>query len=375
MSSDTTVINHACHVLDGMHNDDATRCWMRLLRHGIAFRIEATAEDLEDTSFHQQWRALFGTEAPPRETSHEVIERWDQLCNLLIETSLPVLQDLAPEEITCDRSLRACFHTPTYHLQIARDPLSGAVHASVASGPVDGSPSGCQVAKVGDLDAFAPGLTHYSSGDVEVIDSEAGLSMPPRKVRTPDGAVHGFKACVQDSKRLDTDHVSNRSRDVIRVYLQLHKDPLGETGMPSVSGIVVDEGALAGILLQDIAGAKNLASRLQATATVQELERVRRLAPGWLARISSIVAQLHRRGFCLNDEGSGIEIHESQLVVDDDDRVWLPLASIFQMDEEVEERLRLTSKDEEVVRQVFERFVPEQLKKREAQTASTVTDQ
>jgi hypothetical protein len=52
MSSDPTALNNACYVLDGMHNDDATKCWVEILRHGVVFRIEALSANLEDTSFH-----------------------------------------------------------------------------------------------------------------------------------------------------------------------------------------------------------------------------------------------------------------------------------------------------------------------------------
>ena len=276
---------------------------------------------------------------------------------------------LAPE-VPRDRSLWACFHTPTYHLQLVRDPVSGAVHASVTSGPVDGSPSGCQVAKVGDLDAFAPGLTRYALRDVEVVEPDGESSFPPGKVRTPDGVLHGFKACVQDAKRPGTDHVSNHHWDTIRAYLQLHKNPLDNApGIPSVSGIAIeDEGELAGVLLQDIQATGNLASRLH---SISGLEKVRQLAPAWQARISSIVAALHGRGYCLNEEISQCDLDESELVVDKDDCIWLPLSHIFLLDNKGSDGFReRVNKDEDAVRRVFEEFVPGELKKREAESES-----
>lgn len=86
---------------------------------------------------------------------------------------------------------------------------------------------------------------------------------------------------MQDSKRLGTNRTSNHSRDAIRTYLELHKDPLEARGIPSVSGIVVDEGTLAGVLLQNIHAAQNLASRLSSITTVEGLDRVRQLVPAW----------------------------------------------------------------------------------------------
>jgi hypothetical protein len=370
MSADTTTTNNVCHILDGMHNDPATKCWVRLLRHGVVFRIDAHAGDLKDTPLLQQWQTLLKDLYAPGVTTQDRIDRWDQLCNVLIETSLPVLEDLAPEAPR-DRSLRACFHTPTYHLQLIRDPASGAVHASVTGGPVDGSPSGCQVAKVGDLDAFAPGLAQYSSRDLEIVETDRGSSFPPGRVRAPDGAVHGFKACVQDGKRLGTEHVSNHHWDAILAYLQLHKIPLDVPGIPYVSGIVVEEeGQLAGVLLHDIRATGNLANRLSNITTVDGLQKVRQLAPGWQARISSLVAQLHGRGYCLNEEISQCCLDESTLFLDEDENIWQPLSEIFQLDKQLNEFRERASKDEEAVRRVFEEFVPEELKKREAEMAS-----
>jgi hypothetical protein len=369
MSSDATTINNACYVLDGMHNDPPTKCWVRLLCRGVVFQINALADDLKDTSLLQQWQTLLKDLYAPGMTIQDRIDRWDQLCNVLIGTSLPVLEDLAPEAPR-DRSLWACFHTPTYHLQLIQDPASGAVHASVASGPVDGSPSGCQVAKIGDLDAFAPGLTHYSSRDVEIIERGGDPSFPPARVTTPDGAIHGFKACVQDSKRLGTDHVSDHHWDAICAYLQLHKDPLGVPGIPSVSGIVVEEeGGFAGVLLQDIRATGNLADCLSNNniTTVERLQRARQLAPKWEGRVSSIVARLHGRGYCLYEEISQCGIDESILCVDEDDEIWLPLSGIFLMDRESDEFRKRVRRDEEDVRKVFDRFLPEELEKRAAE--------
>jgi len=362
MSSDTTVLYNACYILDGMHNDDATKCWVEILRHGVVFRIEALSANLEDTPFHQQWQTLLKDLYAPGMTIQDRIDRWDQLCNLLIDASLPVLQNLAPEA-PADRSLRAHFHTPTYELQIARDPASGAVHASIASGPVDGLPSRCQVANVGDIDAFAPGVKQYPAHDIEVLEPNAESSFPPRRVRMPGGTIHGFKACVKDATRLPTNHVENHHKDAIHAYLALHKEPLGVPGIPSVAGVVVDEGALAGVLLEDIEGAQNLPSRLETVATVEGVERVRGLVPGWRARIEAVVERLHSRGFCLNREVSQSSLDESLLIVDKDDCIWLPLSSIFQMDEDREELRTHVNKDKEAVRQILEQYVLEELTK------------
>lgn len=105
MSSNTRTINNFDHVvLDGMHDDKATKCWIRLLHHGVAFRIEASADNLEGTPLYQRWQALFQTEDTPGMAPGDRISRWDQLCDLLIESSLPVLQDLASKGLY-DRSL------------------------------------------------------------------------------------------------------------------------------------------------------------------------------------------------------------------------------------------------------------------------------
>jgi hypothetical protein len=360
MSPNTGTIDEANHVVLGsMHDDKATKCWLRLLRHGVAFRIDASVDDLEGTPLHRRWQVLFEIEDPPGMAVQDRIDRSEQLCNLLVETSLPVLQDLAPE-VPYDRSLRRCFHTPTYYLQLVRDSASQEVRASVTSGPIDESPYGYQTAKEDDFGAFGVGLKQHSSGEIRLIETETALSVGPRRVETPDGAVHRLLACSQDRKHLGTGHISNHSRDAIRAYLQLHRDPLRVPGVPAVSGIVVDGDAFAGILLQDIQSAGNLATYLDAITTAKRLETARRLASGWHARISSVVAALHDRGYYLHDEISEFDIDGATLFVDEDNEIWLPLSQISQQHEGID-RSRELVKDEEAVRRVFEQYVPERL--------------
>jgi hypothetical protein len=328
MSSNTRTIDAANHVVLGsMHDDKATKCWLKLLRHGVAFRIDASVDDLEGTPLYRRWQVLFENEDAPGMTIEDRINRSEQLCNLLVETSLPVLQDLAPET-PYDRSLRRCFHTSTYYLQLIRDSASQDVRASVTSGPVDESPYKYQTAKEDDLGAFDLGLKQHSSGEIKFVETEVALSMGATKVTTLDGAVHRLLACSQDRKRLGTDYISNHSRDAIRTYLHLHKDPLKVSGVPAVSGIVVDEDAFAGILLQDVQSAGNLATHLDAVASAECLETARQLASGWQARISSVVTALHNRGYYIHDEFSELGIDESTLFIDEDNEIWLPLSQI-----------------------------------------------
>jgi hypothetical protein len=184
--------------------------------------------------------------------------------------------------------------------------------------------------------------------------------MGPRNVETLDGAVHRLLACSQDRKHLGTDHISNHSRDAIHAYLHLHKDPLKVPGVPAVSGLVVDEDAFAGILLQDVQSAGNLATHFDAIATAERLQIARRLASEWQARISSVVAALHDRGYYLHDEISEFGINESTLFIDEDE-IWLPLSQVSQQNEEIDRSSELVNKDEDAVRRVFEQYVPEKL--------------
>jgi hypothetical protein len=361
MSSNTTTIDGANHVVLGsMHDDKATKCWLRLLRHGVAFRIDASLDDLEGTPLHRRWQVLFENEDTPGMTMEDRIDRSERLCNLLVETSLPVLQDLAPES-PYDRSLRRCFHTPTYYLQLVWDSASQEVRASVTCGPVDESPYGYQTAKEDDLGAFGVGLKQHSSGEIKFVETEVALSMGPKRVKTLDGAIHRLLACSQDRKHLGSDHISNHSRDAIRAYLQLHTDPLKVPGVPAVYGTVVDENAFAGILLQDVQSAGNLVTYLEAITTAEHLVTARRLASGWQARISSAVAALHDRGYYLYDEISEFDIDGSTLFVDEDNEIWLPLSQISQPNEGADRSSELGKKDEEAVRRVFEQYVPERL--------------
>jgi len=364
MSTNTVKTAHYI-VLDGMHDDNASKCWVRLLRYGIVFRIDACADELDDTTLCHQWRALMGIEETQDMASGDVLARWGQLCNLLIEVSLPVMESLAPER-PLDRSLRGCFHTTTYHLRLTRDPESRTVLASVDSVSEDGTLYWYQTTKVDDIDTLTAGIAQYSSSDVQITGRDAESPVPPWKVSTPDGAIHCFKACQADSKELGTNNIRNDSREVILAYLQLHKTPLKASGIPSISGIVVDEGALAGILLQDISAAESLADYLSAITTVERLEIARKQAPEWQARISSVVAELHGRGIHLNDEFWGCDIDQSTLLVDENDEIWLPLPCISKLGEEAGEVHELAQKDNDAVEQVFGRFVLEELGKLQA---------
>ena len=367
MSSDARVINGVHHiVLGGMHDDSASKCELRLLRHGVVFHIAASADDIANTPFHQHWKAIVSTADTPSMTTGE---RADRLCELLIETSLPILKDLAPEGVPRDRSIRACFHTTTYHLQLTHDSVSQTVKASVTSGPADGSPYGFQTTGMDEVDAFAAGIIRYDSLDLEIVGTGAELPMQmgPRKVRTPDGALHCFKACMKDGKRLGRNQISNVNRDVIRTYLKLHRDPLETRGVPSISGIVVDESEFAGILLRGTHAAESLVEHLSAINTVEHLERVRRQVPEWQAQISSVIAQLHGRGYCFNEEEWGDYIDQYTLLVDEDGDIWLPLARIFQLPDGDHGSRGLISKDDEAVKRVFEQFVPEELSRLQAQ--------
>jgi hypothetical protein len=146
-------------------------------------------------------------------------------------------------------------------------------------------------------------------------------------------------------------------------------------GVPAISGFVVDHNAFAGLLLQDVQSAGNLAAHLNAITTAERLQTARRLASGWQARISSVVAALHNRGYYIHDEIAefGIDestgIDESNLFVDADNEIWLPLSQISQQSEGMDRSSELVKKDDEAVRRVFEQYVPEKLTSLEATQA------
>lgn len=169
---------------------------------------------------------------------------------------------------------------------------------------------------------------------------------------------------------MGTNQTSNNSLEVILAYLQLHKSPLRASGIPSISGIVIDEGSLAGILLQDIQAAESLADHLSAITTVERLESVRKLAPVWRARITAVVAELHGRGIHLNQELWGCGIDQSTLRVDESGEIWLPLSCISQPGEKAGEAHELAEKDTDAVQQVFGQFMREELGKLQAHVGS-----
>jgi hypothetical protein len=80
--STTTDRNAHYVVLDGMHDDNISRRWVRLLRYGVVFRIDAFADELENTSLHDQWKALVGKTKTQSMASGDVMARWERLCDL-----------------------------------------------------------------------------------------------------------------------------------------------------------------------------------------------------------------------------------------------------------------------------------------------------
>ena len=125
-------------------------------------------------------------------------------------------------------------------------------------------------------------LDYRAARDVEIIGRDTESSVPPSRVSTPDGFIHYFKACQKDSKEVGTNIIRNNSWEVILAYLQLHKAPLIASDIPSVSGIIVDEDALAGILLQDIQAAESLADYLSTITALCKFGRTNSASAGQL---------------------------------------------------------------------------------------------
>lgn len=137
-----------------------------------------------------------------------------------------------------------------------------------------------------------------------------------------------------------------------------------------MSAIVVDEGGFAGILLQNIQTERCLADHLSAINTVERLESARQQASVWQVQISSVVAQLHGRGYCLNYESYGRCVNQWNLFVDEDGDMWLPISFIFQMGKDVVGS-REQERDVESVQQVFEEFVPKELERLQVEMGSS----
>jgi hypothetical protein len=105
---------------------------------------------------------------------------------------------------------------------------------------------------------------------------------------------------------------------------------------------------------------------LSAITTVERLEIVRKQAPIWQARISSVVAELHGRGIYLNEELWGCGIDQFTLLVDEHEEIWLPLSRISRPGEEAGKVDELAEKDNDAVQQVYGRFMREELGKLQA---------
>lgn len=156
--------------------------------------------------------------------------------------------------------------------------------------------------------------------------------MKPCKVRTPDGQTQYFLGFVTSGKNADTGEEENSSFTAINAYLQLHELGTHQTDTcppagPAVLGIITDGSLIAGLLLTYIGKGKPLAFIRDGISTVQQLNEFGSQVAKWQSRTASIASALHDQEFAGTDDLSGCGISEWNLLVDPDNRLWLPLTS------------------------------------------------
>jgi hypothetical protein len=225
----------------GMHDDKDERSWIWFWRCGVRFTILADGKDFKDTDFYSQWRPLIREYPSAEQSMANFLERqWNPLCDLIISTSMPTLQRLAPgyEYWT---TLRGYLHTPVYRLRLVASENHSSIETKVEEGP---SQEGAYELAPASMDTFSlPAvLPTFQSSELCVLDMNKDWRQPPAKVCLKDGRVFSFVGCERGAGRGGRDApIVNHSIDYIRARLEKWQDKKnGPEETQGVCGIVLD---------------------------------------------------------------------------------------------------------------------------------------
>ena len=235
--------NNIPHIVRyGMHSEADEKCWIWFWRNGVRFKIWVLGEDVQGTDFYQQWKPLINEhDRGSRPLSQWAEEQWHPLCDLIISTSMPALQRLAPDReywVT----LRDYLHTPAYGLRLFAAGDGETIETRVEEGPFDTGAYGLVPVSQAELPVPSD-LPRYSSSDLRVLDQEKDWRQKPSKVCDPSGRVFVFEGCEQSTRHNPGGQIYNTSLDRIRARLQTlaeqdHEDTERAQKPGAVSGVV-----------------------------------------------------------------------------------------------------------------------------------------
>ncbi|KAK3672874.1 hypothetical protein LTR78_007227 [Recurvomyces mirabilis] len=208
-------------VLSGKLDGEAKTSSMTLMRNGKRFHITVHAEDVQDSPFEQDWKAIV-KESDQGMVPAVAWSRWDPQCDLIINQSMVTLKRLAPTQPHW-KTLHNYLHMPSYNVKLALDPDSDVVGGQVLGGSVDEPGYNFQPIHVDSMKTSSGRLPLYKAEDLVVIDAGKDLVMKPCKTQH-------FLGFVKSGKSADTGEENNSSFTAINAYLQLHElAPINQT--------------------------------------------------------------------------------------------------------------------------------------------------
>lgn len=302
------------------------------------------------------------------------------MCDLLISTAMPTLEQLAPDREYWT-TLHEYIHTPTYHLRLFASGPQSQIVAKVEDGPTDTGAYELEPVSQDKLPQPA-GIQLYRSQDLHVLNREKDWRRGPQKVSTKDGSVFFFLGCQRGSRDARTQQVSNRSLDAIHAQLKLmetHTGAIPPEGIPQVYGIVTDgssveehpgsslhqaggsEQRIAGILLTWIPQGKNLVEIIPALAALDEHE-VNLKIQAWIKRIGGATEYLHNKGIFLGGRTDWRYLNQYTVLVNSQGQPWLNVSYVTRMaDVSTEEAKEGSEADVVALNHLFGDWVPEEV--------------
>jgi hypothetical protein len=305
------------------------------------------------------------------------------MCDLLISTAMPTLNELAPNREYWT-TLHDYLHTPAYRLRLLASGPQSQVEARIEDGPTNTGAYELEPVSQDKLPLPA-GIHFYRSQDLNVLNREKDWRRGPQKVSTKNGNIFFFLGCQRGSRDARTQQISNRSLDAVRAQLKLMETLVGTItleGIPQVYGIVTDsssvkdhpgssmhpadgsEQRIAGILLTWIPQGKNLVEIIPALAALDEHE-VNLKIQAWIKRIGGAIEYLHNEGIFLGGRTDWRYLNQYTVLVDSQWQPWLNVSYVTRMaDVSAEEAKEGNEADVVALNHLFGDWLPEEVAKK-----------
>lgn len=258
----------------GMRDEKKGRSWTLFYRNAVCFKVSVAKEDVAGTPFETKWSEYLEEKHRP-----DWVERWNEMCDLIITHCMPVLRELAPTGRQW-RTLEDHLRTPAYEVKLVRQEQAAAaaaaggdsdaaVVAQVTSGPTVRTSYEHHLSPFSEVDGLPEDVRQCRADELTVLDADKNWRSPPYKVRTPDGEVFYFVACNRSSTNVGTGEVTNRSLEKIGAYSRLYRHTGSaeskNVNIPKLQGIVVSDADTSRMQSGDAAAAPTETPNLSST--------------------------------------------------------------------------------------------------------------